>query len=282
MSDRNTRDTDKTGMTGWSGTKAQPTTVAQLLGLDRIMEEAKAVVKQTFDILTDMPSEVANIITGIINDVEDGREGFTTGRFIEKAQEAMRQNGYENEANLLSETLANNPEIAEQELTAADMRELGIDMSDGRTELVGEPQREDGEPRFVLGQNRTPAFEYDTIGADGEMTTTEQVTRDMYGLEPLEQEATQGARWSVENADLSQGAAPDPAVEKIQGTLDVLGFDLGPDGADGYFGPQTDAAVRSFQEQYNAQTGQSIAVDGIVGPETIGAMRRAIEAGLRF
>lgn len=57
-----------------------------------------------------------------------------------------------------------------------------------------------------------------------------------------------------------------PNVVKLQSTLQVLGYDVGPDGADGEFGENTEAAVREFQ------TANGIEIDGIVGPETWGAM----------
>jgi peptidoglycan hydrolase-like protein with peptidoglycan-binding domain len=62
------------------------------------------------------------------------------------------------------------------------------------------------------------------------------------------------------------GAAPSPAVRRVQRVLDRRGYDLGAPGVDGRFGPLTDAAVRRLQ----ADSG--LAVDGVVGPHT----RRAL------
>lgn len=56
-----------------------------------------------------------------------------------------------------------------------------------------------------------------------------------------------------------------PEVKALQRTLTSLGFDCGP--VDGKFGPQTEAAVVAFQRA------QKLTVDGIVGPETWGALQ---------
>ena len=56
------------------------------------------------------------------------------------------------------------------------------------------------------------------------------------------------------------------SVERVQQLLFFLGFDIGIHGADGDFGPDTDAAVRAFQSTFAPP------VDGIIGPITIGAL----------
>lgn len=56
------------------------------------------------------------------------------------------------------------------------------------------------------------------------------------------------------------------SVKRVQQLLYFLGFDIGRHGADGIFGPDTDAAVRAFQRRYAPP------VDGIIGPITIGAL----------
>lgn len=60
---------------------------------------------------------------------------------------------------------------------------------------------------------------------------------------------------------LSQGDNG-PAVVELQTRLLAFGYDLGEWGADGDFGPATDAAVRAFQ------AAQGFYIDGVVGPET--------------
>lgn len=63
---------------------------------------------------------------------------------------------------------------------------------------------------------------------------------------------------------LSQGANG-PAVAELQQLLAAAGCDPGP--ADGDFGPHTAAAVRMFQAS------RGLDVDGVVGPQTWGALR---------
>lgn len=59
-------------------------------------------------------------------------------------------------------------------------------------------------------------------------------------------------------------------VQFLQRSLIDLGYDLSRFGADGAFGAETEAAVRAFQRD------QNITVDGIVGPQTWGALDRAL------
>lgn len=55
----------------------------------------------------------------------------------------------------------------------------------------------------------------------------------------------------------------------VQTALSKLGFDTGK--ADGIDGPKTQAAVKKFQ------TATMIPTDGIVGPQTRGALQAALE-----
>lgn len=65
---------------------------------------------------------------------------------------------------------------------------------------------------------------------------------------------------------LTQPPMTGTEVREVQQVLIAKGIDLGDDGADGIFGPVTDAAVRIFQEQ------QNLRVDGIVGGATRAAL----------
>ena len=60
-------------------------------------------------------------------------------------------------------------------------------------------------------------------------------------------------------------------VRELQGLLGELDYDC--DGVDGYYGPNTAAAVRAFQHASH------IAEDGIYGPDTHKMLMAAIEAG---
>ena len=59
-------------------------------------------------------------------------------------------------------------------------------------------------------------------------------------------------------------------VIELQKKLLKLGYDLSPWGADGDFGQKTNAAVRAFQKDNNLD------VDGIVGPNTLAALDKAL------
>ncbi len=69
-----------------------------------------------------------------------------------------------------------------------------------------------------------------------------------------------------EPANLLRRGSRGRSVERVQQLLFFLGFDIGTHGADGIFGPDTDAAVREFQTRFAPP------VDGIIGPITIGAL----------
>lgn len=58
----------------------------------------------------------------------------------------------------------------------------------------------------------------------------------------------------------------------LQRALIALDIDVGPDGADGKFGPSTKRAVETFQRAYG------LFVDGIAGRQTIAALKQALAA----
>ena len=78
---------------------------------------------------------------------------------------------------------------------------------------------------------------------------------------------------------LARGHASDE-VKALQDLLEKHGYDLGPKGSDGIFGPKTEEALRAFQQsQLDAQSPEQQAdpeskfkVDGIAGPQTRGAL----------
>jgi peptidoglycan hydrolase-like protein with peptidoglycan-binding domain len=67
---------------------------------------------------------------------------------------------------------------------------------------------------------------------------------------------------SVLREGVGLGAEPSARVRRMQRILARRGFDLGPPGVDGRFGPRTAAAVRALQDRYG------LVPDGIVGPKT--------------
>lgn len=68
---------------------------------------------------------------------------------------------------------------------------------------------------------------------------------------------------------LKHGSRGD-AVKTLQENLIKLGYDCGPDGADGQFGYNTLKAVTKFQKEHNLE------VDGVVGPLTQAAIQKAL------
>lgn len=74
-------------------------------------------------------------------------------------------------------------------------------------------------------------------------------------------------------------------VEDIQQILiwihGFFGWDTHPGAKDNVNGPKTQAAVRKFQEGYNAAFNQSIGVDGVVGEQTWGAFFDMYMEGLK-
>lgn len=62
-----------------------------------------------------------------------------------------------------------------------------------------------------------------------------------------------------------------PDVVTLQRILLARGYSVGPDGADGDFGANTDKAVRDFQRAHG------LTVDGVVGPKTWAALNEKAE-----
>jgi peptidoglycan hydrolase-like protein with peptidoglycan-binding domain len=73
-----------------------------------------------------------------------------------------------------------------------------------------------------------------------------------------------------EGVTLRPGAEGDD-VRAVQQALAQLGYDVGE--VDGIYGTGTEAAVTAFQEA------SGLTADGVAGPETIDALRSALEAG---
>lgn len=76
---------------------------------------------------------------------------------------------------------------------------------------------------------------------------------------------------------LQQGVDDPDWVTYLQETLVHHGYDVGEHGIDGKFGPDTEAAVREFQQNNVDAYGRELAVDGIVGPKTWSSLTGADE-----
>lgn len=77
------------------------------------------------------------------------------------------------------------------------------------------------------------------------------VRKDVYNLmgssiTPINQDTT-----SISNPTLHLGMEKNPSVKAMQEKLIQLGYNIGPDGADGDFGPNTEKAVREYQQKHN-------------------------------
>lgn len=77
--------------------------------------------------------------------------------------------------------------------------------------------------------------------------------------------------------ELQQGTDSPEWVRYLQELLQQYGYDLGEHGVDGVFGPDTEAAVRLFQENNVDAYGRQLKVDGIVGPKTWSSLTQATE-----
>lgn len=91
------------------------------------------------------------------------------------------------------------------------------------------------------------------------------------GMEDITLE-TQKEELEEFNNELKKGSKGDD-VKKLQERLTELGYDVGPAGADGIFGPRTLEALKKFQEDYG------MTVDGIYNSDVHSKLGEALGAG---
>ena len=78
--------------------------------------------------------------------------------------------------------------------------------------------------------------------------------------------------WMIEDGDaVVRKGDHNLAVLEIQLDLTKLNYDIGPKGADRFFGPKTESAVKKFQQDNN------LVVDGIVGKKTLEMLRKVLK-----
>ena len=65
-------------------------------------------------------------------------------------------------------------------------------------------------------------------------------------------------------------------MKLCQEDLIQLGYSVGKSGADGIFGKNTENGVKAFQRDHDDRDGRALAVDGIVGQKTWGALDDAM------
>ncbi len=72
------------------------------------------------------------------------------------------------------------------------------------------------------------------------------------------------------------GSDKEELVTTLQNMLIALEYSIGPSGADGKFGNNTENAVKQFQENNKKCDGNELKIDGLVGPRTSDALNRAM------
>ena len=105
----------------------------------------------------------------------------------------------------------------------------------------------------------TAAMANDTAlaGSDETPSSSQSAPAQSTSVEPASVESVSSSQETLRQGDSGQ------AVEALQSALNDAGAEL-PE--TGYFGSMTDAAVQEFQAEHGLQ------VDGVVGPETYGAL----------
>lgn len=127
-----------------------------------------------------------------------------------------------------------------------------------------------GTKRYANLKNATTPKEYlEFIKRDGYATSSSYINSCMavisrHDLERFDSDSVpQGNPYALTTTLMKRGSTGE-SVKWLQWELSSKGYDVGS--IDGSYGPKTEAAVRQFQ--------MDVFVDGIVGPDTLGKLRK--------
>ena len=127
-----------------------------------------------------------------------------------------------------------------------------------------------GTKRYANLKNATTPKEYlEFIKRDGYATSSSYINSCMavisrHDLERFDSDnVPQGNPYALTTTLMKRGSTGE-SVKWLQWELSSKGYDVGS--IDGSYGPKTEAAVRQFQ--------MDVFVDGIVGPDTLGKLRK--------
>jgi len=90
---------------------------------------------------------------------------------------------------------------------------------------------------------------------------------------------TRNLKYPKPKEDKTKGSYMSGAdVIEVQKLLVSAGFNVGKSGIDGYYGPDTKAAVIAFQQRHKDENGKPLEVDGVVGSHTWWSLHNFVPA----
>lgn len=144
-----------------------------------------------------------------------------------------------------------------------------VQPNDGSADHVGIVERVNGNKITVIEGNYSDSVKRRVlIVGDGNIRGYGIPAYNTLKTMPPEYERDTSAQSTT--AILKRGSKGD-IVRNLQNNLLSLGYNCGSAGADGDYGPSTEAAVRSFQSK------NGLTVDGIAGPATLTAIQNALK-----